>query len=144
MVPISKYFACACTCRDYVIGIGVHIQKKRRINHNIKILHTAFQSNHSVSSYSYILQNTKRYFCGTNTVKNRVFQNSFLGVLHVHSSTTPNRMFLKPPFEGVTEHPQNTLPSGSESLKVVLCKNCTYTLLILKRISLCVILKLMK
>ena len=36
--------------------------------------------------------------------------------------TTPNRVFLKPPFEGVTGHPQNTLTIGSESLKGVLCK----------------------
>ena len=56
------------------------------------------------------------------TVKNGVFQNSCLGCLYVHSSTTPNRVFLKPPFEGVTGHPQNTLTSGSESLKGVLCK----------------------
>ena len=76
--------------------------------------------------------------------KNGVFQNSCLGCLHVHSSTTPNWVFLKPPFEGVTGHPQNTLPSGSESLKAVLCKNCIYTLLILKCISLRVILKFMK
>ena len=33
-----------------------------------------------------------------NTVKNGVFQNSCLGCLNVHSSTTPNRVFLKPPF----------------------------------------------
>ena len=39
------------------------------------------------------------------TVKNGVFQNSRLGCLYVHSSTTPNRVFLKPPFEGVTGHP---------------------------------------
>ena len=52
-------------------------------------------------------------FCnrGTNknaisyTVKNGVFQNSCLGCLYVHSSTTPNRVFLKPLFEGVTGHP---------------------------------------
>ena len=44
------------------------------------------------------------------------------GVLTVHSSTTPNRVFIKPPFEGVTGHPQNTLTSDSESLKRVLCK----------------------
>ena len=56
------------------------------------------------------------------TVKNGVFQNSCLGCLYVHSSTTPNRMFLKPPPEGVTGHPQNTLTSGSESLKGMLCK----------------------
>ena len=30
----------------------------------------------------------------TNTVKNGVFQNSCLGCLNVHSSTTPNRVFL--------------------------------------------------
>ena len=40
--------------------------------------------------------------------------------LNVHSSMTPNRVFLKPSFEGVTGHPQNTLTSASESLKVVL------------------------
>ena len=40
-----------------------------------------------------------------HTVKNGVFQNSCLGCLYVHSSTTPNRVFLKPPFEGVTGHP---------------------------------------
>ena len=57
-----------------------------------------------------------------NTVKNGVFQNSCLGCLNVHSSTTPNRVFLKPLFEGVTGHPQNTLTIGSESLKGVLCK----------------------
>ena len=56
------------------------------------------------------------------TVKNGVFQNSCLWCLNVHSSTTPNRVFLKPQCEGVTGHPQNTLTSGSESLKVVLCK----------------------
>ena len=56
------------------------------------------------------------------TVKNWVFHNSCLGCLNVHSSTTPNRVFLKPPFEGVTGHPQNTLTIGSESLKGVLCK----------------------
>ena len=56
------------------------------------------------------------------TVKNGVFQNSCLGCLNVHSSTTPNRVFLKPPFEGVTGQPQNTLTIGSESLKGVLCK----------------------
>ena len=65
--------------------------------------------------------------CGhTYTVKNGVFQNSFLGCLYVHSSTTPNRVFLKPPFEGVTGHPQNTLTSDSESLKRVLCKYLHY------------------
>ena len=53
------------------------------------------------------------------TVKNGVFQNSCLGCLNVHSSTTPNRVFLKPLFEGVTGHPQNTLTIGSESLKGV-------------------------
>ena len=58
-----------------------------------------------------------------HTVKNGVFQNSCLGCLYVHSSTTPNRGFLKPPFEGVTGHRQKTLTSGSESLKGVLCKN---------------------
>ena len=57
-----------------------------------------------------------------NTVKNGVFQNSSLECLNVHSSTTPNRVFLKSPIEGVTGHPQNTLTSGSESLKGVLCK----------------------
>ena len=57
-----------------------------------------------------------------HTVKNGVFRNSCLGCLYVYSSTTPNRVFLKPPFEGVTGHPQNTLTSGSESLKGVLCK----------------------
>ena len=51
------------------------------------------------------------------TVKNGVFQNSCLGCLNVHSSTIPNRTFLKLPFEGVTGHPQNTLTSGSESRK---------------------------
>ena len=56
------------------------------------------------------------------TVKNGVFQNSSLGCLNLHSSTTPNRVLLKPPFEGVTGHPQNTLTIGSESLKGVLCK----------------------
>ena len=55
-------------------------------------------------------------------VKNGEFQNSCLGCMNVHSSTTPNRVFLKPPFEGVTGHPQNTLTNGSESLKGVLCK----------------------
>ena len=59
--------------------------------------------------------------CGY-TVKNWVFQNSCLGCLNVHSSTTPYRVFLKPPFEGVTGHLQNTLPIGSESLKGVLWK----------------------
>ena len=56
--------------------------------------------------------------------KNRVCQNSCLGCLNVHSSNTPNRVFLKikPPFEGVTGHPQNTLTSGSESLNGLLCK----------------------
>ena len=58
----------------------------------------------------------------TYTVKNGVFQNRCLGCLNIHSSTIPNRVFLKPPFEGVTGHPQNTLTSGSESLKGVLCK----------------------
>ena len=53
------------------------------------------------------------------TVKNGVFQNSCLRCLNVHSSTTPNRVFLKPPFESVTGHPQNTLTIGSESLKGV-------------------------
>ena len=38
-----------------------------------------------------------------------VFQNSSLGCLNIHSSTTPNRVFLKPPYDGVTGHPQNTL-----------------------------------
>ena len=57
-----------------------------------------------------------------HTVKNEVFQNSHLGCSNVHSSTTPNRVFLKPPFEGVTGHPQNTLTIGSESLKGVLWK----------------------
>ena len=61
-------------------------------------------------------------YSSSHTVKNGVFQNSSLGCLYVHSSTTPNRVFLKPPFEGVTGHPQNTLTSGSESLKGVLCK----------------------
>ena len=58
----------------------------------------------------------------TITVKNGVFQNRCLGCLNIHSSTTPNKVFLKPPCEGVTGHPQNTLKSGRESLKVVLCK----------------------
>ena len=58
-----------------------------------------------------------------HTVKNGVFQNSCLGCWNVYSSTTPNRVFLKPPFEGVTGHPQNTLTSGSESLKGVLWKD---------------------
>ena len=58
----------------------------------------------------------------TYTVKNGVFQNSCLGCLNVHSSTTPNRVLLKPLFKGVTGHPQNTLTNGSESLKGVLCK----------------------
>ena len=40
-----------------------------------------------------------------HTVKNGVFRYSYLGCLYVHSSTTPNRVFLKPPFEGVTGHP---------------------------------------
>ena len=40
--------------------------------------------------------------------------------------STPNRVFFKPPFEGVTGHPQNTLTSGSESLKEVLCKYLYY------------------
>ena len=64
----------------------------------------------------------KDLFFSFHTVKNGVFQNSCLGCLYVHSSTTPNRVFLKPPFEGVTEHPQNTITSGSESFKGVLCK----------------------
>ena len=59
---------------------------------------------------------------GFSAVKNGVFENSCLGCLYVHSSTTPNKVFLKPPFEGVTGHPQNTLTSGSESLNGVLCK----------------------
>ena len=37
--------------------------------------------------------------------------------LTVHSSTTPNRVLLKPSFDGVTGHPQNTLTSAGESLK---------------------------
>ena len=52
-----------------------------------------------------------------------VHWNSCLGYLNVHSSTTPNRVFLKLPFEGVTDHPQKTLTSASESLKGVLCKH---------------------
>ena len=48
-----------------------------------------------------------------------MFQNSYLGCLYVHSSTTPNRVFLKPSFEGVTGHPQNTLTSGRMSLRVI-------------------------
>ena len=43
-------------------------------------------------------------FISECTVKNGVFQNSCLGCLYVHSSTTPNRVFFKPPFEGVTGH----------------------------------------
>ena len=52
-------------------------------------------------------------------VKNEVFQISCLGCLNVHSSTTPNRVFLKPLLEGVTGQPQNTLTIGSESLKIL-------------------------
>ena len=69
-----------------------------------------------------IHKSTKTYnmdYMSGYTVKNGVFQNSFLGCLNVHSSTTPNRVSLKPLFEGVTGHPQNTLTIGSESL---LCK----------------------
>ena len=56
------------------------------------------------------------------TAKNGVFQNSCLGCLNVNSSGTPNKVFHKPPFEGVTGHPQNTLTNDSESLKGVLYK----------------------
>ena len=61
-----------------------------------------------------------------HTVKNGVFQNSCLGCLNVHSSSTPNRVFFKPPFEGATGHPQNTPTIDSESLKGVLCKYLHY------------------
>ena len=39
-----------------------------------------------------------------NSVKNGVFQNSCLECLNVHSSTTPSRVFFKPPIECVTGH----------------------------------------
>ena len=57
------------------------------------------------------------------TVKCGGFQNSYLGCLNVHSSTTLNRVFFKLLFEGVTGHPQNTFTSASESLKGVLQHN---------------------
>ena len=71
-----------------------------------------------------------------------MFENSCLRCLYVHSSTTPNRVFLKPPFEGVTGHPENTLTSGSELLNG--CYANTYILLILNSMSLRVILLFMK
>ena len=57
----------------------------------------------------------------TTLLKMGCFRQLF-GVLNVHSSTTPNRVFLKSLFEGVNGHLQNTLTSGSETLKAVLCK----------------------
>ena len=48
-------------------------------------------------------------YCTAHTVKNGVFQNSSLGCLNVHSSTTPNRVFLKLPFDGVSGHPRTPL-----------------------------------
>ena len=71
----------------------------------------------------FIWRITSRQVNSTCTVKNGVFQNSCLGCLNVHSSTTPNRVFLKPLFEGVTGHLQNTFASASESLKGVLHPN---------------------
>ena len=70
-------------------------------------------------------------------VKNGVFQNSCLGCLYVHSSTTPNRVFLKPPLEGVTGHPRTPLQVAVNHSKG--CYANTYTLLILNRMSLRVI-----
>ena len=69
-----------------------------------------------------------------HTVKNGVFQNSYLGCLNVHSSTTPNRVFLKPPFEGVTGHPKTPLQLAVNHSKG--CYANTYTLLILNCMSL--------
>ena len=40
-------------------------------------------------------------------------------------STPLKRVFLKPPFEGVSGHPQNNLTSGSESLKGCYANTCT-------------------
>ena len=68
------------------------------------------------------------------TVKNGVFQNICLGCLNVHSSIIPNRVFLKPPFEGVTGHPQISLQLAVNHSKG--CYANTYTLLILNFMSL--------
>ena len=46
------------------------------------------------------------------------FRTAVSGIL----MSTPQRVFLKLPFEGVTGHPQNTVTSASESLKEVICK----------------------
>ena len=77
---------------------------------------------HIVCAYVCMVYSNVWHIVCAYTVKNGVFQNSCLGCLYVHSSTTPNRVFLKPPLEGVTGHPQNTIISDSESLKGVLCK----------------------
>ena len=68
-----------------------------------------------------------------------MFQNSCLGCLYVHSSTTPNRVFLKPPFEGVTGHPLQVAVNHSKG-----CYSNTYTLLILNCMSWRVIFLFMK
>ena len=68
-----------------------------------------------------------------------MFQNGCFGCLNVHSSNTPNRVFLKPAFEGVTGHSQITLTSGSESFNAN-----TYSLLILNLMSLRVIFEFIK
>ena len=81
-------------------------------------LHGGMVSNMHVLATPFSTVHNTKYF----TVKNGVFQKSSWGCLNVHSSTTPNRVFLKPAFEGVAEHPQNTLTSSSESLKGMLCK----------------------
>ena len=68
------------------------------------------------------------------TVKNWVFQNSCLGCLNVHSSTTPYRVFLKLPFEGVTGHPRTPFQLAMNNSKE--CYVNIYTLLILNCVSL--------
>ena len=62
---------------------------------------------------------------GMYTVKNGVFRNRCLGCLNVHSSTTPNRVFLKPPFEGVTGHPRTALQVAVNHLKGCYANNYT-------------------
>ena len=56
------------------------------------------------------------------TVTYAMFQNSCWWCLNVLSPTTSNRVFLKPTFEGVNGHLQNTFTCDSESIKGVLRK----------------------
>ena len=48
------------------------------------------------------------------------------GIGRLHVAINCGVLSVKPPFEGVTGHPQNTLTIGGESLKGVLCKFLHY------------------